>query len=151
MKKKILFFSGSRAEYYIQSPILRKFQKSKKFITYFAIGGSHVSRAFGETINFIKKENVKIDFKINLKITSNKKKGLVNYILSLENKIASLLIYLKPDYIFLTSDRFETLAVATVAHILKIPIIHLEGDDVEVAFTYGKTYGEDYHSFVNGL
>ena len=33
--------------------------------------------------------------------------------------MASLLIYLKPDYIFLTSDRFETLAVATVAHILK--------------------------------
>ena len=30
------------------------------------------------------------------------------------------------------------------------PIIHLEGDDIEVAFTYGKTYGEDYHSFVNG-
>ena len=30
------------------------------------------------------------------------------------------------------------------------PIIHLECDDIEVAFTYGKTYGEDYHSFVNG-
>ena len=30
------------------------------------------------------------------------------------------------------------------------PIIHLEGDDVEVAFTHGKTYGEDYYSFVNG-
>jgi len=30
------------------------------------------------------------------------------------------------------------------------PIIHLEGNDIEVAFTYGKTYGEDYYSFVNG-
>jgi topoisomerase IV subunit B len=30
------------------------------------------------------------------------------------------------------------------------PIIHLEGDDIEVAFTHGKTYGEDYYSFVNG-
>ncbi|MFT5860520.1 MAG: topoisomerase-4 subunit B [Flavobacteriaceae bacterium] len=30
------------------------------------------------------------------------------------------------------------------------PIIHLEGDDIEVAFTHGKTYGEDYSSFVNG-
>lgn len=30
------------------------------------------------------------------------------------------------------------------------PIIHIEADDIEVAFTHGKTYGEDYYSFVNG-
>lgn len=30
------------------------------------------------------------------------------------------------------------------------PVIHLEGDDIEVAFTHAKQYGEDYSSFVNG-
>ena len=30
------------------------------------------------------------------------------------------------------------------------PIIHLEGDDIEVAFTHGAHYGEEYFSFVNG-
>lgn len=30
------------------------------------------------------------------------------------------------------------------------PIIHLEGDDIEVAFTHARSYGEDYSSFVNG-
>ncbi|MFY8079052.1 MAG: toprim domain-containing protein, partial [Flavobacteriales bacterium] len=30
------------------------------------------------------------------------------------------------------------------------PIIHLEDEDIEVAFTHGRTYGEDYYSFVNG-
>ena len=30
------------------------------------------------------------------------------------------------------------------------PIIHLKGDDIEVAFTHGLQYGEDYYSFVNG-
>ena len=30
------------------------------------------------------------------------------------------------------------------------PIIHLEDDDIEIAFTHGKTDGEDYYSFVNG-
>ncbi|MEY3237528.1 MAG: hypothetical protein RI883_1629 [Bacteroidota bacterium] len=30
------------------------------------------------------------------------------------------------------------------------PIIHIEAEDIEVAFTHGKTYGEDYYSFVNG-
>ena len=30
------------------------------------------------------------------------------------------------------------------------PIIHLKGDDIEVAITHGNQYGEDYYSFVNG-
>ncbi|WP_339737697.1 DNA topoisomerase IV subunit B [uncultured Sunxiuqinia sp.] len=30
------------------------------------------------------------------------------------------------------------------------PVIHLKGDDIEVAITHGNQYGEDYYSFVNG-
>ncbi len=30
------------------------------------------------------------------------------------------------------------------------PIVHLRGEDIEIAFTHGLTYGEDYYSFVNG-
>ncbi|HJD91778.1 DNA topoisomerase IV subunit B [Bacteroides coprosuis] len=30
------------------------------------------------------------------------------------------------------------------------PIIHLKGDDIEVAFTHASQYGEEYYSFVNG-
>ncbi len=30
------------------------------------------------------------------------------------------------------------------------PIIHLRGDDIEIAVTHGHRYGEDYYSFVNG-
>ena len=30
------------------------------------------------------------------------------------------------------------------------PIIHLKGDDIEVAFTHSNQYGEEYYSFVNG-
>ncbi len=30
------------------------------------------------------------------------------------------------------------------------PVVHLEGNDIEVAFTHSRGYGEDYSSFVNG-
>jgi len=30
------------------------------------------------------------------------------------------------------------------------PIIHLEGEDIEIAFTHGNHYGEEYWTFVNG-
>ena len=30
------------------------------------------------------------------------------------------------------------------------PIVHLKGEDIEIAFTHANQYGEEYHSFVNG-
>jgi topoisomerase-4 subunit B len=33
---------------------------------------------------------------------------------------------------------------------IRYPIIHLKGEDIEVAITHNNDYGEDYHSFVNG-
>jgi topoisomerase-4 subunit B len=32
----------------------------------------------------------------------------------------------------------------------RYPIIHLKGDDIEIAMTHGNQYGEEYYSFVNG-
>lgn len=33
---------------------------------------------------------------------------------------------------------------------LRYPIIHLKGNDIEIALTHGNAYGEEYYSFVNG-
>ena len=33
---------------------------------------------------------------------------------------------------------------------LRYPIIHLKAEDIEVAFSHGSNYGEEYYSFVNG-
>ena len=33
---------------------------------------------------------------------------------------------------------------------LRYPIVHLKGDDIEVAITHENQYGEEYYSFVNG-
>ena len=38
----------------------------------------------------------------------------------------------------------------TNADELRYPIIHLKGEDIEVALTHNNDYGEDYYSFVNG-
>ncbi|MEO1436080.1 MAG: DNA topoisomerase IV subunit B [Bacteroidota bacterium] len=32
----------------------------------------------------------------------------------------------------------------------RYPIIHMQGDDIEIALTHGNQYGEQYYSFVNG-
>ena len=33
---------------------------------------------------------------------------------------------------------------------IRYPIIHLKGEDIEIALTHNNDYGEEYHSFVNG-
>ncbi|MFK7953652.1 MAG: DNA topoisomerase IV subunit B [Ekhidna sp.] len=44
----------------------------------------------------------------------------------------------------------DLLTNKTDAETLRYPIIHLKGEDIEVALTHANQYGEEYYSFVNG-
>lgn len=44
----------------------------------------------------------------------------------------------------------DLLKQKTDADDLRYPIIHLKGNDIEIALTHGNQYGEEYYSFVNG-
>ena len=44
----------------------------------------------------------------------------------------------------------DLLEKKTNAENIRYPIIHLKGEDVEIAITHGDHYGEQYYSFVNG-
>lgn len=145
--KKIVFFSGSRAEYNIQYPILKKFQKNKLFKVYFIVAGSHTSATVGNTLSEIKKDNINIFHKVKIKLKSNNSYDLTFYSIQLQKKMLEVLNKIKPDCIFLTSDRFETLSVALVSHFMKIPIIHLEGGDV----TAGGTLDDDSRHAITKL
>ena len=45
---------------------------------------------------------------------------------------------------------FDLLSRKTEADNLRYPIIHLKGNDIEIALSHTNQYGEDYYSFVNG-
>ncbi len=51
---------------------------------------------------------------------------------------------------FLSKNGLLDLLTDEITEEVKYPIIHLKGDDIEVAFTHGSSYGEEYFSFVNG-
>ena len=44
----------------------------------------------------------------------------------------------------------DLLEKKTGTEVIRYPIIHLRGEDVEIAITHGNHYGEQYYSFVNG-
>ena len=45
---------------------------------------------------------------------------------------------------------YDLLTNKTDVEQIRYPIIHLEGNDIELALTHGQQYGEQYYSFVNG-
>jgi len=51
---------------------------------------------------------------------------------------------------FYSRNGLRDLLEENLNHQAVYPIIHLKGEDIEVALTHGNQYGEDYYSFVNG-
>jgi len=51
---------------------------------------------------------------------------------------------------FFSENGLKDLLARNISDEVLYPVIHLKGDDIEVAFTHTTAYGEDYYSFVNG-
>lgn len=50
----------------------------------------------------------------------------------------------------LSRNGLEDLLTDTMTTEGLYPIVHIKGEDIEIAFTHTNQYGEEYHSFVNG-
>ena len=51
---------------------------------------------------------------------------------------------------FLSRHGLEDLLKDRMTSDALYPIVHLQGEDIEIAFTHANQYGEEYYSFVNG-
>lgn len=63
---------------------------------------------------------------------------------------AGLSLYLNGTRFYSKNGLLDLLEDKTDPEAIRYPIIHLKGDDIEVALTHGSAYGEEYYSFVNG-
>ncbi len=75
----------------------------------------------------------------------------------LENQIknyvylnAGLTINYNGQKFFSKDGLLDLLRAKTDEESMRYPIIHLKGEDIEIAMTHGEQYGEEYYSFVNG-
>ena len=129
---KICIFSGNRAEYGLLSPIIKNLNESKKIKVFFIVSGSHVDKKFGETINEIKKDKIKIYQTIKL-FNSGRNKDKSDYtpknISEIVEKYSTCLRRIKPDYNLVYADRFESFGAIIASSQMNIPTIHIEGGD----------------------
>ena len=127
MKRKVLVFTGNRAEYGLQLPVIKSLQKSKKINCKVMVSGSHLDKKFGNTINEIKKDKLKINSKI--KLTKPLNYSYIPHLISeIIKKISKELLKIKPD-VFLLMQTDMRLLEHVASTQMNIPTFHIEGGD----------------------
>jgi len=128
LRKKIAFFSTSRADYSLISPLIKSLKKDKTIESKLIICGSHLSKKHGYTVKEILQDRNKVNFKF--KSYQEKKTNISHSIELIIKGFNKALSKLKPDLIFLPADRYEILGAAYAAYIKKIPIAHYAGGQI---------------------
>ncbi len=63
---------------------------------------------------------------------------------------AGLKLHFNGKVLYSKNGLLDLLTRKTDVEKLRYPIIHLKGDDIEIALSHNNQYGEEYYSFVNG-
>jgi GDP/UDP-N,N'-diacetylbacillosamine 2-epimerase (hydrolysing) len=127
---KICFVTGSRADYGLLEPLIKKFQNLNNFKTNIIVTGSHLSKKHGLTINEIIKNRFSSIHKVNLKIKEDYPDDICNYIALAVKLISKKLLKIKPDLLVVLGDRYEIFSASTSALVHQIPICHLHGGEL---------------------
>lgn len=127
MKKKIVFVTGTRADYGKIKSLLKIVEESKNFELYIYVTGMHLISKLGSTYAEIFKQNYKNTYisKIIMK-ENNDIFNLTQIMIDFENYIDDI----KPDLIIVHGDRIEPLAASLVATFNNIKIAHIEGGEI---------------------
>ena len=128
-QRKICVVTGTRAEYGMLYWLLREIGSDSEIELQIIATGMHLSPEFGLTYKVIEKDGFKIDYKVEMLLSSDTPVGIAKSMGLGVIGFADAYSQLKPDLIVLLGDRFEILAAAQAALVAKIPIAHLVGGD----------------------
>lgn len=123
--KKISIITGTRAEYGLLKPLIKKIEEIDDFILNLIVTGSHLSEEFGNTYKEIENDGFVIDKKIYISLEQSTSQIISEMIRKAELYFKET----KPDMAIVLGDRYEIFAVTTALSLLKIPISHLHGGE----------------------
>lgn len=128
-KRKVLYISGSRADYGLMRNALFEIQKSPNLELEVIACGMHLMPEFGRTIREIEKDKFGIN-KINAVYRKDSKESMAVFLGKLIQLLVLKIKKINPDIILLLGDRAEMLAGAIAGAYLLIPVAHIHGGDV---------------------
>ena len=131
MHKRIIgVFTGNRAEYGLQYPILRAIDRHPDLDYRLLVSGAHLDPNFGSTLDEIRSDGFHIDAEIKIEMDAGSLFATAQAIGSGILAISRVLNELRPDIMVVYADRFESFAAVIAATQMNIPTAHVEGGDL---------------------
>ena len=129
--RKICIVTGTRAEYGLLRNLMSLIKDSNETKLQIIATNMHLSPKYGDTYKEIEFDGFNIDIKVPI-IDSDDDSSqsiLISMSKAIEG-IAQAFDNLKPDLLVVLGDRYEILAAAEAALIMRIPIAHISGGDI---------------------
>lgn len=129
MKRKLLYVTGSRAEYGIMKRLLLSLSKDEEIELSIIATGMHCDAKYGLTYKVIESDGLHIDKLIDININNDTNANVLESMAVCQSKFGLYFQNNKFDAVMLLGDRYEIFSVAIAAAIHNLPIIHLHGGE----------------------
>ena len=127
IKKKIVFVTGTRADYGKLKSIIKIVQNNNKFEAVVFVTGMHNLSSYGNTHTELNKDKIKNLFKFKNQVKNDSMDIIVSKTINVFSKFIKKI---NPDLIVIHGDRVEPLACAVVGSLNNILVAHIEGGEV---------------------
>jgi UDP-hydrolysing UDP-N-acetyl-D-glucosamine 2-epimerase len=128
-RRKIAVFTGNRAEYGLQYPILRAIAHDPRLEYFLFAGGAHLQQDFGTTKAEIAEDGFSVHREVKIEMEQDTlfstAQAIGTGILSLSRHLDEL----RPDFLVVYADRYEGFAAMITGTQMNIPTAHIEGGD----------------------
>jgi UDP-hydrolysing UDP-N-acetyl-D-glucosamine 2-epimerase len=154
-KRKILIITERRADYSRFKPILKLITNSKLLDYILVVTGTHFLKKHGLTVNEIKKDKFRINYKIKSFYSSKADDGesMVVAIGNVLKKIPLIIKKSKPDIILTGFDIGANFALTVAGAHLNVPVAHIQGGEVtgsiDESLRHSMSKFSNYHLVAN--
>ena len=129
-KRRIAIFTGNRAEYGLQYPILKAVDEHPGLDYFLLVSGAHLDKNFGLTLEEIHSDGFSIEAEIKIEMNPDLTISTAQAIGAGVLSISEVLRRIQPDIMVVYADRFEGFAAVIAASQMNIPTAHIEGGDL---------------------
>ena len=129
-KRKIAIFTGNRAEYGLQYPILKAVDEHPSLDYLLLVSGAHLDNNFGRTLEEISNDGFRIEAEVKIEMNADSRIATAQAIGEGVLSISRVLQQLQPDICVVYADRFEGFAAVIASTQMNIPTAHIEGGDL---------------------
>jgi UDP-hydrolysing UDP-N-acetyl-D-glucosamine 2-epimerase len=127
--RKIGVFTGTRAEYGLLYWVMKGLQLEKNIDFQLFVGGMHLSREFGFTVEQIEADGFNITERLDFLLSSDSSEAIAKSMALALMSASEAFNRHRPDLLVILGDRFEAMAIAQAAMILRVPIAHIHGGE----------------------